>query len=98
VLISVAGKSPVIQPVYGFLFGTSVLLWAWETWWVPLLIIFGVWRHTYHKHTVRYEPTMWSMAFVLGMYSAGTWDISHLLNMATLEYLSAVFFLVAVAA
>jgi len=41
---------------------------------------------------------MWSMVFVLGMYSAAVWDISHLLNMATLEYLSVVFFLVAVAA
>jgi hypothetical protein len=37
-----------------------------------LLIIFGVWRHIYRKHTVRYEPTMWSMVFVLGMYSAAT--------------------------
>lgn len=45
----------------------SLLLWAWATWWIPLLVIFGVWRHLVHCQPLRYHPMYWSLVFPLGM-------------------------------
>jgi tellurite resistance protein TehA-like permease len=47
-------------------------LWAFGTWWVPLLLIMGVWRHVLHHVSLRYETELWSMVFPLGMYSVAS--------------------------
>jgi tellurite resistance protein TehA-like permease len=48
--------------------GLSVILWAFGTWLIPLLIGLGAWRHLIHRVRLRYEPSLWSLAFPLGMY------------------------------
>ncbi len=58
--------------------GVSVVLWAFGTWLVPLLIGLGVWRHLLRRVRLRYEPGLWSMVFPLGMYCAA----SHALGAA----------------
>jgi len=71
-----------------FIDGTTLLLWAWATWWIPLLVIFGVWRHVVRREPLRYHPTYWSLVFPLGMYSVATYrfslaaDYSPILSMA----------------
>ena len=52
--------------------GLAFLLWAFGTWWIPLLLFFAVWRHLVRGAPVSYEPTLWSMVFPLGMYAAAT--------------------------
>ncbi|MHB9146566.1 MAG: tellurite resistance/C4-dicarboxylate transporter family protein [Symbiobacteriia bacterium] len=59
----------VVRPVVE---GLSFMLWAWGTWWIPSLVIMGVWRHGYQHHPLSYEPTLWSMVFPLGMYAASS--------------------------
>ena len=45
----------------------DVILWAWATWWIPLLAIFGVWRHVVRRYPLVYAPMYWSLVFPLGM-------------------------------
>jgi tellurite resistance protein TehA-like permease len=76
---------PVRQATAGVVEGFSFVLWAFGTWWVPLLIVLGLWRHIRRHWPLTYEPTLWSMVFPLGMYAVATWTfgkVAHLTFMA----------------
>jgi tellurite resistance protein TehA-like permease len=62
----------LIQELTPFLKGTTLLFWAFATWWVPLLVIMGIWRHGIMRVPVRYDPQFWALVFPLGMYSVAT--------------------------
>ncbi|MCL6597383.1 MAG: tellurite resistance/C4-dicarboxylate transporter family protein [Alicyclobacillus macrosporangiidus] len=84
-LILSAGHSTLLIETKPFLEGTTLVLWAWGTWWIPLLILIGIWKYGVHREPVRYEPSLWSMVFPLGMYTAATDTLSkvdglHLLH------------------
>jgi tellurite resistance protein TehA-like permease len=60
-----------------FLHGVTLLFWATATWWIPLLVALGGWRHVLGgvalPHTRRgYDPSYWGMVFPLGMYTVAT--------------------------
>lgn len=59
---------PLLTAVHPVVAGVSVILWAFGTWLIPLLIGLGVWRHLVRRVPLRYEPGLWSMSFPLGMY------------------------------
>jgi tellurite resistance protein TehA-like permease len=59
-----------------FIDGVTLVIWAWATWWIPLLVIFGVWKHGVHRAPLSYTPLLWSMVFPLGMYSLATARLS----------------------
>nr|HNH87708.1 tellurite resistance/C4-dicarboxylate transporter family protein [Solirubrobacterales bacterium] len=59
-----------------FVEGASLVLWAWATWWIPLLVIFGIWRHVVRKVPLTYSPMYWSLVFPLGMYTVATWQFA----------------------
>lgn len=63
---------PVLVTTRQVVSGIAFLLWAYGTWWIPLLLAFAVWRHLIHREPVGYEPTLWSMVFPLGMYAAAS--------------------------
>lgn len=50
----------------------SIMLWTWATWWIPLLVIMGIWTHYYRKVPLLYSPMQWSIVFPLGMYTVAT--------------------------
>src|SRR5689334_6303609 len=56
----------------GALRSTGRLAWAFGTWWIPLLVVLGLWRHVRQHGPLSYEPTLWSVVFPLGMYSVAT--------------------------
>lgn len=62
--------------MHPFVDGVSVVLWAWATWWIPLLVIFGVWRHVVMRAPLQYSPMYWSLVFPLGMYTVATWQLA----------------------
>jgi tellurite resistance protein TehA-like permease len=67
---------PFLRAMEPFVNGTTLILWAWATWWIPLLVIFGVWRHLVRRYPLTYAPMYWSLVFPLGMYAVATYRLS----------------------
>lgn len=62
-------SAPMVDATRGLVAGASVMFWAFATWLIPVLIAVGMWRHWIRKVPLRYEATLWSMIFPLGMYA-----------------------------
>lgn len=89
---------PVVRATAGFVEGFTYVLWAFGTWWIPLLVILGSWRHVRRHWPLAYEPTLWSIVFPLGMYSVATLSFGKVAHLAFMEPLARFMFWVAVAA
>ena len=63
---------PVLVSTREVVSGIGFLLWAFGTWWIPLLLVFAVWRHVVGSAPEGYEPGLWSVVFPLGMYAAAS--------------------------
>src|SRR5581483_5830642 len=63
--------APMVEATRGLAAGTSVVFWAFGSWLIPVLVAAGVWRHVVHRVPLRYEATLWSIVFPLGMYGVG---------------------------
>lgn len=71
-VLSLPADLPVLAATVEVVRGTAFLLWAFGTWWIPMLLIFGAWRHGLRRVPLVYDPTLWSMVFPLGMYAAAS--------------------------
>ncbi|MBO0822760.1 MAG: tellurite resistance/C4-dicarboxylate transporter family protein [Actinobacteria bacterium] len=89
---------PVIAATTGFTEGFTFALWAFGTWWIPLLIILGLWRHVRRQWPLSYEPTLWSIVFPLGMYSVATLTFGKAARLGFMHPIARVMLWVAVAA
>jgi tellurite resistance protein TehA-like permease len=89
---------PVVRATAGFVEGFTFALWAFGTWWIPLLVILGLWRHVRRHWPLTYEPTLWSVVFPLGMYSVATLTFGKVAHLAFMEPLARFTIWVAVAA
>jgi tellurite resistance protein TehA-like permease len=78
-LVSASPHSPVIMQALPFVRGFTLMWWATATWWIPMLLILGVWRHFYRRFPVEYDPLYWGAVFPLGMYTAATVRLSQAL-------------------
>jgi tellurite resistance protein TehA-like permease len=87
----------VLRDTAGFIEGFAFTLWAFGTWWVPLLIILGFWRHVRRHWPLTYEPALWSVVFPLGMYSVATLTFGKVAHLTFMEGLAHVVLWVAVA-
>ena len=70
----------LMAAVHPLVAGVSVVLWAFGTWLIPLLIGLGVWRHLIRRVALRYEPGLWSMVFPFGMYCAASYALGAALG------------------
>lgn len=70
-LLAGAGSARLAR-VAPFVEGTVVMAWATATFWFPLMIAIGVWRHVVRRTPLRYHPGYWAMVFPLGMYGVAT--------------------------
>jgi tellurite resistance protein TehA-like permease len=97
-LIANAGGSPLLQSLLGFVKGFTVFYWAAGTWWIPLLLVLGVWRHLWRRFPLRYDPLYWGAVFPLGMYAAGTHEMSAAMGLDFLAFLPPIFLYAALVA
>jgi tellurite resistance protein TehA-like permease len=74
-LLLAGDRSPRVERVAPFIEGVVVLAWATATFWFPLMIAIGVWRHIARRIPLRYHPSYWAMVFPLGMYGAATYQM-----------------------
>jgi tellurite resistance protein TehA-like permease len=89
---------PFLLAMRPFVNGTTLILWAWATWWIPLLTIFGVWRHLVRRYPLTYAPMYWSLVFPLGMYAVATYRLSLASDFEPIEIFSQGMVWVALAA
>ena len=97
-ILDLPAALPVVRATGGFVEGFSFAFWAFGTWWIPLLIILGLWRHARRHWPLSYEPTLWSVVFPLGMYSVATLSYGMAAMLSFMEPLARFMFWVAVAA
>ncbi|MEO6848092.1 MAG: tellurite resistance/C4-dicarboxylate transporter family protein [Chthoniobacterales bacterium] len=95
-LILAAPRWELLSHLVVFIEGITLLAWAVATWWLPLLLIIGVWRHIIQKYPLRYDQQYWSMVFPLGMYSFATFHLARAMHIEMIKPISAGFAVIAV--
>ncbi|MBI3909894.1 MAG: tellurite resistance/C4-dicarboxylate transporter family protein [Armatimonadetes bacterium] len=97
-IIRSAPSVPFLTALRPFVEGATLSLWAWSTWWIPLLVVFGVWRHLVCRVPLTYHPAYWSMVFPLGMYAVATYRLSLAAELEGLKVIPQVMAWVALSA
>lgn len=77
-----------LQNMTPFLEGFTIFFWATGTWWIPMLVILGIWRHGYKRFPLRYDSLYWGGVFPLGMYTVCTYQIT--VAMGELKFLEVI--------
>lgn len=92
----------LVRVLIPFIKGLTLLFWSAGTWWIPLLILLGIWRHVIRKVKTPitpsgYNPSYWAFVFPLGMYTACTFRLSETLDLAFLKSIPEYFIFIAIA-
>ena len=75
--------------------GFTLFFWSFGTWWIPFLIILGIWKYIFHMTQFKYSPLYWGMVFPLGMYTACTIKLSQAIQIPFLINISRYFIYIA---
>jgi tellurite resistance protein TehA-like permease len=97
-LVQNAARAPFLDSLLPFLKGFTILYWATGTWWIPMLLVLGAWRHGWKRFPLRYDPLYWGAVFPLGMYAAATQEMSEAMSLDFLAFLPRMFLYAALAA
>jgi tellurite resistance protein TehA-like permease len=81
-----------------FIDGVTLIMWAWATWWIPLLMLFGLWKHWICRIPLSYTPMLWSFVFPLGMYALASLRLSLAADFPPLRTISGAMVWIALAA
>lgn len=88
----------VLADLHPFVLGFTLFFWATATWWIPLLILLGIWRHGVRRFPFRFDPSYWGMVFPLGMYTVATLRLAIVAELDFLLPIAGIFLWVAIVA
>jgi tellurite resistance protein TehA-like permease len=97
-LVGEASRMPLLTELVPFLKGMTLLFWATGTWWIPILLALGAWRHLRKGVPLSYEHGYWAVVFPLGMYTVCTQNLIRVFQLPFLEPIATVFLWIALAA
>lgn len=97
-LIINSPNAPFLESLAPFLKGFTIFYWATGSWWIPMLLILGVWRHVVRRFPLAYDPLYWGAVFPLGMYSACTYVMLDAMQFSFLDTLPTAFYYIALSA
>ncbi|CAB4700619.1 unannotated protein [freshwater metagenome] len=84
-LLGTAELVPRFERLASFLEGMITLAWATSTFWLPVMVGIGVWRHLIRRVPFSYHPSYWAMVFPLGMYGVATYKMISVLDLDSLS-------------
>ena len=76
---------PRFESLAPFLEGMIMLAWATATFWLPVLVGIGIWRHLIRRVPFSYDPSYWALVFPLGMYGVATYKMISVLDFESLS-------------
>jgi tellurite resistance protein TehA-like permease len=97
-LIAAAPQSPLLEELLPFLKGLTLFYWATATWWIPMLLMLGGWRHLFRGVPLTYDPLYWGLVFPLGMYTASTFRLAQVMDVPLLLVIPRASFVIALGA
>jgi tellurite resistance protein TehA-like permease len=86
-LLGIKQAYPRIDRLAPFLEGMVILAWATATFWFPVMIAIGIWRHLIKRVPLRYHPAYWALVFPIGMYGAATYKMIAVTGLNDLDLL-----------
>ncbi len=93
------GGWALLRDISPFIKGATLLFWVTATWWIPMLVILGFWRHVVERFPLRYDPLYFGAVFPLGMYSVATARMDSAMELpAFMGSLPPAFFYISLAA
>jgi tellurite resistance protein TehA-like permease len=86
-LLGARPASPRLDRLAPFLEGVVILAWATATFWFPVMVAIGIWRHLVKRVPLRYHPAYWALVFPIGMYGVATYRMIAVTGLNDLDLL-----------
>ena len=90
-MLSSSAPNPLLEEMHAFVAGAAVVLWSFGSWFIPALVLFGLWRYLVRRFPWSYEPKLWSVVFPLGMYAVASVTLGRAIDFEFMRDLATVW-------